>query len=83
MRFSKTALRWFLLYAVGACAVFAAGPGFTTRVPGSIMDQFRAQRTWSNRSVQTTAHFEGLSAKRRAAHTKRARGCECERAMER
>jgi type IV secretory pathway TrbL component len=45
MRLSKTALRWVLLYAVGVCVVFAAaGPSYTTKVPSSIMDQFRAQR---------------------------------------
>src|ERR1019366_1983420 len=45
MRLSKTALRWILLSAIGVCLVSAAvGQTYTTRVPSTIMDQFRAQR---------------------------------------
>jgi type IV secretion system protein TrbL len=42
---SKIAPPWALLSAIGVCVAFAATtPSYTTTVPGSIMDQFRAQR---------------------------------------
>ena len=45
MSFSKTAARSILLSVIGVCVTFAAaGPTYTTTVPSSIMDQFRAQR---------------------------------------
>src|ERR1035441_588395 len=45
MRLSKTTSRWILLSAIGVCLVSAAaGQTYTTKVPSSIMDQFRAQR---------------------------------------
>jgi len=45
MSLSKTASRWVWLSAIGVCLVSAAaGQTYTTKVPSSIMDQFRAQR---------------------------------------
>ena len=45
MSLSKTASRWLWLCAIGVCLVSAAaGQTYTTKVPSSIMDQFRAQR---------------------------------------
>src|SRR5678816_706627 len=43
--FSKTAWRWLVLGMVCACVVYAqVSPGYNTRVPSTIMEQFRNQR---------------------------------------